>query len=289
MQEQQLAMVPGGAAALPAKQTGRARGSAELAQLARNKIYAGVPDDDVKLALAICDKYGLDPLLKHVVLIGGKARDATTGAYTTRYNVYITRDGLLYIAHASGQLDGMEVTTGQDQRGEYAECTVWRKDMGRPFRYRVYRREYDSGIGAWKTHPSAMLTKTAEVFTLRRAFNVALTPVEEMGFSEQEFVYIQQPVQPVMQLTKQVDVLAALRKKAVDTAATYNVEPEEVREMMKYLFGKDSSRDLTGEELEKLIAAIEEVGLQRIAEKMEQDYTIDEALAEVKEEVKADE
>lgn len=32
-------------------------------ELARRKIYAGIPDDDVALALAICQKYGFDPLL----------------------------------------------------------------------------------------------------------------------------------------------------------------------------------------------------------------------------------
>ena len=38
-----------------------------------------------ELALAIADRYGLDPLLKHIVLIEGRA--------------YITRDGLLHVAH----------------------------------------------------------------------------------------------------------------------------------------------------------------------------------------------
>ena len=31
-------------------------------ELARRKIYAGIPDDDVALALAISQKYGFDPL-----------------------------------------------------------------------------------------------------------------------------------------------------------------------------------------------------------------------------------
>jgi hypothetical protein len=82
-------------------------------------------------------------------------------------------------------LDGLEVTLGKDDLGEWAEASVFRKDMNRPFRYRVYQSEYASDPkGTWKTHPRAMLTKTAEVFALRRAFDVALTPVEEMGFEE---------------------------------------------------------------------------------------------------------
>jgi len=70
---------------------------------------------------------------------------------------------------------------GKDDFGMFAECTIYRRDMEHPFTYRVYRDEYDSKTGAWRTHPRAMLIKTAEVFTLRRAFDVALTPIEEMG------------------------------------------------------------------------------------------------------------
>lgn len=154
-------------------------------ELARRKIYAGIPDDDVALALAICQKYGFDPLLKHLVLIAGNIKDDSTGQWTKRYNAYVTRDGLLHVAHTSGMLDGLEVNLGKDDLGEWAEAAVYRKDMGRPFRYRVYLSEYAKDPrGAWKTHSRAMLTKTAEVFALRRAFDVALTPVEEMGFEE---------------------------------------------------------------------------------------------------------
>lgn len=154
-------------------------------ELARRKIYDGIPDDDVALALAICQKYGLDPLLRHVVLIAKNVKNEASGQWTKRYDAYITRDGLLHIAHASGLLDGIEVALGKDELGEWAECTVYRKDMSRPFRYRVYLSEYArEPRGAWRTHPRAMLTKTAEVFALRRAFDVALTPVEEMGFEE---------------------------------------------------------------------------------------------------------
>ncbi len=161
-------------------------------ELARRKIYSGIPDDDVALALAICQKYGFDPLLKHLVLIAGNIKDEASGQWYKRYNAYVTRDGLLHVAHASGQLDGMEVLTGKDDIGEWAEALVYRKDMGKPFRYRVYMSEYArEPKGAWKTHPRAMLTKTAEVFTLRRAFDVAITPVEEMGFEVTECIPVE--------------------------------------------------------------------------------------------------
>ncbi len=134
--------------------------------LVRRTMFANQPADLVNMTLLICQRYDLDPLLKHVVLIKG--------------NIYVTRDGLLHVAHQSGQLNGMHVTLGKDDFGMFAECTIYRRDMEHPFTYRVYRDEYDSKTGAWRTHPRAMLIKTAEVFTLRRAFDVALTPIEEM-------------------------------------------------------------------------------------------------------------
>jgi hypothetical protein len=83
----------------------------------------------VDLALLICRQYGFDPILKHVVLISGQ--------------VYVTRDGLLHIAHASGQFNGIEVGLTQMHDGEWAAtATVYRKDMTRPIRYTVFEREH---------------------------------------------------------------------------------------------------------------------------------------------------
>lgn len=139
-------------------------------EFVRRVIFRGVPGDALMLTLLLCQRYGLDPLMKHVVVIQFKGHAAP----------YITRDGLLHVAHRSGQLDGMSVSYGSDERGEWAECTIWRKDMSHPFTYRVYRKEYDTRSNVWASHPLAMLAKTAEVFTLRRAFDVAMTAAEEM-------------------------------------------------------------------------------------------------------------
>lgn len=134
------------------------------AEIALQELLRGIEPAKAAILIAVCQRYSLDPVLKHAVLVSG--------------NLYITRDGLLQVAHASGQLDGIEVIVADD--GEWAEAVVYRKDMAHPFRYRVYRKEYDTGKGAWATHPISMLVKVAEVFALRRAFPVGLTPIEEM-------------------------------------------------------------------------------------------------------------
>jgi len=93
----------------------------ELALLKAIGLDKAAPEQR-ELALSIAKRYDLDPMLKHLVLIDGKP--------------YITRDGLLWVAHRSGQLDGIEVTKPVLVEN-FWECTasVYRKDMSRPFTF----------------------------------------------------------------------------------------------------------------------------------------------------------
>jgi len=147
------------------------RNEHELEEFVRRVVFRGVSSEALTYTLLMCKRYDLDPVLKHVVVIkfGGKQQP------------YITRDGLLHVAHRSGQLDGMTAICSVDEDGDrYAEATVWRKDMGHPFVYRAYASEYNTDKNVWKSHPKAMLIKAAEVITLRRAFDVSMTALEEM-------------------------------------------------------------------------------------------------------------
>lgn len=111
-------------------------------------------------ALLAAQKYGLDPLLKHIIVIQGSG-------------LYVTRDGWLAVAHRSGEFDGMSVEdTGVEPDHWWARVAVYRKDMGRPFSY-VGR--YPKKGGNAKYGPE-MAVKVAEVAALRRAF-----PIEVQG------------------------------------------------------------------------------------------------------------
>lgn len=112
-------------------------------------------------ALLIAERYGLDPLLKHVVVIPGKG-------------AYVTRDGYLHVAHVSGQLDGMDLLDeSEDDTHWRARVAVYRKDMSRPFSYPGrYPRK-----GSNKEYGQEMAIKTAERNALQRAF-----PVTGAGF-----------------------------------------------------------------------------------------------------------
>ena len=115
-----------------------------------------------ELALAIADRYGLDLMLKHIVLIEGRP--------------FITRDGLLHIAHRSGQLDGITTTEPAVSDG-FWRCTasVYRKDMSHPF---TYAGRYPERGGNAKFAPE-MALKVAESMALRRAFDIAAPSADE--------------------------------------------------------------------------------------------------------------
>ena len=126
-----------------------------------------VPPEQREIAIAIANKYDLDLLLKHLVLVDGRP--------------YVTRDGLLWIAHRSGVFDGIEVTEPRIATlagvGEFwvATATVWRKDMSRPF---IYSGRYPTKGGNARYGPE-MAVKTAESMALRRAFNVSAATIDE--------------------------------------------------------------------------------------------------------------
>ena len=126
------------------------------------------PAEQVELVMAIAKRYELDPLLKHLVLIDGRP--------------FVTRDGLLWIAHRSGVLDGIEVT--EDPHivtlpglGEFwqARVKVYRKDWSRGVEF---PGRYPTKSGNQKYGPE-MALKNAESMAYRRAFNVSVATVDE--------------------------------------------------------------------------------------------------------------
>ena len=115
-----------------------------------------------ELGMNIAKRYDLDLLLKHLVIIEGR--------------VYITRDGLVHIAHRSKKLDGIETTEPAVKDGFWrVTCSVYRKDMSRPF---TYFGRYPISGGNQKYAPE-MAVKVSEVMALRRAFDVSVPTQEE--------------------------------------------------------------------------------------------------------------
>jgi len=118
---------------------------------------------ETKALVLLCDRYRLDPLLGHASII------ATKGAFRP----YITRDGMLEVAHRSGQLDGIvvdEMRRNTTNDGWTAYVSVWRKDMAHPFKYGAQCK--DTELAAKNGNGPEMALARAERRSLKRAFAI---------------------------------------------------------------------------------------------------------------------
>jgi hypothetical protein len=136
-----------------------------------------LPVPQRELAIQIAQRYDLDLLLKHLVMIEGRA--------------YITRDGLLHVAHKSGDFDGLE--TSDPVKGEdgfwRSTVSVYRKSFGRPF---TYTGRYPAD-GQNKKYGPEMAIKVGEVMALRRAFDVSAPSLEERWTENEELPDVPEP------------------------------------------------------------------------------------------------
>lgn len=196
-----------------------------------------------ELALHIAERYGLDLMLKHLVMIEGRP--------------YITRDGLLHVAHRHGQLDGIE-TTEPEIVGDYwrSTCSVFRKDMSHPF---TYTGRYPTKGGNTKFAPE-MAVKVGEVMSLRRAFDVAAPVLEERWDVE-----VPEPPAPKPTLAERVQAKAAevieegpkplTKQQFVRVLDEYQITSAYAKSVREIMF-PDAAHELTDDERGALLAEL---------------------------------
>jgi hypothetical protein len=103
---------------------------------------------------------GLNPFKREVYAIAyGDKFNLITG-----YEVYIKR------AERTGRLDGWEADYVSDPNGDYAFCTIHRKDQRFPVTQKVWLSEFHQKNKMWNEKPKAMLIKVAIATAFRRAF-----------------------------------------------------------------------------------------------------------------------
>jgi len=134
--------------------------------------YLGYHPADVatKALVMVAREFGLRPLLGEVQLIKPRTGSA---------KVYVTRNGLLHIAHQSGQLDGITVDEQRrntQDNGWTAYVSVWRKDCSHPFRYGAQCKDTEDQAKAGNG-PEMALAR-AERRALLRAFDIPDSGVE---------------------------------------------------------------------------------------------------------------
>ena len=118
-------------------------------------IDAGKPEHQA--ALLACERYGLDPLLKHIIVI-------------PRGGVYITADGYRHVAEMTGEHNGTTVVEQGETPSHFtAVVSVWRKGVDHAF---TFPGRYPKA-GSNKKHGAEMAIVRAERNALSRAFPVA--------------------------------------------------------------------------------------------------------------------
>jgi len=133
----------------------------------RHMFAKGATDPEFQILCMTAKKLGLDPSLKQIWCVKNLNRPDDPA------QIYASRDGLLAIAHRSGQFDGMESGVRKNADGEEVGfCRIWRKDMSHPFEAEILRSEYDLKRNLWASKPQTMTVKVAEAHCLRRAFDI---------------------------------------------------------------------------------------------------------------------
>lgn len=118
---------------------------------------------EAQALVLLCNRYQLDPLLGHVRIIQTQQGPRP----------YITRDGMLEVAHRSGQLDGIvveEQRRNSEGNGWTAYVSVWRRDMSHPFTYGAQCKDHETQAKAGNG-PEMALAR-AERRALKRAFSI---------------------------------------------------------------------------------------------------------------------
>jgi len=152
---------------LPAAQDSKtpAEYSAEQMQTIRNICAPDCTDNEFYVFMHLCKTYELDPFLGQIYAIKPKGKAA---------KIFCGKDGMLAIAHRSGQFNGMESGTRIDPDGEIIGwAKVYRKDAEFPFYSEVRYGEYNQNTSIWQTKKHTMIEKVAKVHALRDAFTIA--------------------------------------------------------------------------------------------------------------------
>ena len=149
--------------------------------LIKNTICKGATDDEFKLFLHVCQRTGLDPLMKQIYSVPrGRQRSIQTSI-----------DGLRLIAERTERYSpGKEPLYEYDDKGNVVAATAYIKKMTKDGTWhevsaKAFMKEYRvANNDFWLRMPHVMLAKCAESAALRKAF-----PAEMSGlYSDDEMV-----------------------------------------------------------------------------------------------------
>ena len=167
----------------------------EQVNLIKNTVAKGATNDELQMFMYLANQYSLDPFKKEIWFM----------KYAGQTNIMTSRDGYLKYAQLNEDFEGLmsfvvkegdvfEIDASEYKvthkfgakrgpiLGAWARCD--RKGK-KPFIAYVEFAEYNKNTNIWKSYPSAMIQKVAEVFVLKRAFGInGLVTKEEIDAGE---------------------------------------------------------------------------------------------------------
>lgn len=167
----------------------------EQVNLIKNTVAKGATNDELQMFMYLANQYSLDPFKREIWFM----------KYNNQTTIMTSRDGYLKYAQLNEDFEGLmsfvvrendvfEIDASEYKvthkfgakrgsiLGAWARCD--RKDK-KPFIAYVEFTEYNKGNQIWKSYPSAMIQKVAEVFVLKRAFGInGLVTKEEIDAEE---------------------------------------------------------------------------------------------------------
>ena len=292
----------------------------EQIELIKRTVAKGATDDELKMFIHLAKTYDLDPFLKEIWFIKRvkKVRDSKGNwdyprlengeiDYSNAETVIMTsRDGYLKAAQRDPDFQGLisfavregdvfeidaenyKVTHKFGAKrgailGAWAKCD--RKGRMPSICYVDFKEYFTPNSSVWKQYPSAMIQKVAEVFVLRRQFNInGLVAQEEMRMRDSE---IEMEQEPITTFTPKPDDI--IPSKAQGEQAEDKLEPEpeqgaestapkqqkksrllaameftgmkinEVKEISARAFGKRDLRKLTKAEQDQLLRYMQQI------------------------------
>lgn len=229
--------------------------------LIKRTVAVGATNEELEMFLYTASQYDLDPLMREIVFF-------KAGGIKGKPVMVVTRDGYLKTAMKDPDFDGLisfvvrendefsidaetfSVTHrfGQKDRGKiigaWAKATHKRRQPVMCFvDYAEYRKRNHQ---AWDQYPSAMIQKVAEVFALRRQFNIAgVVAREEIDYDDSKA-----KISPRERLAEQIK---EIDDKAIEAEYTKKEETS-VTEESEVLDKIDKETEDLGKEVDEAVS-----------------------------------